>query len=626
MILCFTALFALRAPSAPLDDHSWRQALSASVARNYYCGQDFAHPRVDCCGEGTGDGIVAMEFPLYAFAASVLMRAAGMRAAFFIVNWAAGVAFLFGVMLLARRMAERLGPVPTAFAGAAAASLFLFSPTIQQWSGAWLPDNAAWGLSVLGAGLLARSPILRWRDLAAPTALLALGVLSKTIAGPVLLLTVGLIASADRARPVRAALMALFHGTAVVTAWLAWYHLWNPHLSAAAACEIFALEVPRTSQLAALLTAVDVWQTLPERWTLLLGPARWLALLGLPLSLLLSPRVGLSGLLHLAGALGIFLLLGWHTKVHGYDALVFVLPAALGLGATAATLAWLVGRLGPTPTGAQLALGALLTVAAVWLAVHLRPRFTPHLARQAFPALAHELDLFLPEGAPFVATFSRADPRPSFFSARRVFSPENPGELCDPRASFRYDCADQAGFYSLPCGGPPRWGATVFFPRHTLMCGLKQADALPRLRAHLLGALPPSAVVDRPARGLGRVLGFDAGWEGGAPYVDLFVERSEVLEAPAKVGVEARTEPPGGVPARRVESWTRLDSVHIRYSGTPVINVLRLTGAFSEGAWRVRLLHPDDPEAFRGIEATVTFPPRGVVEDLPYGRCATPSR
>ncbi len=62
----YTALLAARIPSAPLDEHSWRQALSASVARNYSCREGFAYPRVDCCGDGAREGLVAMEFPLYA--------------------------------------------------------------------------------------------------------------------------------------------------------------------------------------------------------------------------------------------------------------------------------------------------------------------------------------------------------------------------------------------------------------------------------------------------------------------------------------------------------------------------------------------------------------------------------
>lgn len=622
-LAAFGASLAARIPSAPLDEHSWRQALSASVARNYTCGSSFAYPRVDCCGGGVRDGLVAMEFPLYAYAASILARAMDMRRAFALLNLALGAAFLSGTFLLARRMAQRLGSAPAAVAGFGAASLFAFSPVVQQWSGAWLPDNAAWGLSVLGAGWLAARPPSRARDLAAPTALVALGILCKTIAWPVAGLTFFLAATSPRSTPRRALLFAVGHAAIVAGAWIAWYRLWNVHLSSLAVCEIFALGVPKASQVPGLLRARDVWESIPGKLQLLLGPARWVAFAGAPIALLLGWRLALSLLTYTAGALGIFLLLGWHTEVHGYDALVFVIPAALGLGAAAAGASWLLGRIQSAPTTAALAMGLAVAAAALRLAHELRPSLEPHLVLQASPTLAHELDLFLPAASPFVATYARADPRPSFFSARRVYSPERPMELCEADASFRYDCADQTDFYSLPCAGPPRWSATVFFPRHTLMCGLQEPRALERLRSHLLSALPPSAAVDEAAPGLGQVLGFDASWEAGKPHIDLFVERSQELPQPLeRIGIEARLQPSGGGAEQRVESWVTLDSVHLHYRDTPVINVLRLQGAFSEGTWRVRLLQPGLPETFAGIEAAVSFPPREAIEGFPYRTCA----
>lgn len=60
----------------PLGVHSWRQADTASIARNYFReGYDFAHPRIDFRGDGPG--FVETEFPLYPFTAGVIYRLTG---------------------------------------------------------------------------------------------------------------------------------------------------------------------------------------------------------------------------------------------------------------------------------------------------------------------------------------------------------------------------------------------------------------------------------------------------------------------------------------------------------------------------------------------------------------------
>jgi len=56
--------------------HSWRQAFTAMVTRNYVeLGMDWLHPRIDMAGEKTG--IVGAEFPLFNFLSFLVSKLFG---------------------------------------------------------------------------------------------------------------------------------------------------------------------------------------------------------------------------------------------------------------------------------------------------------------------------------------------------------------------------------------------------------------------------------------------------------------------------------------------------------------------------------------------------------------------
>src|SRR5438128_5592975 len=85
----------------PLEGHSWRQTLAASVARSYRCGQPFLRPRVDACGRAP-EGIQAMELPAYAYAMAGLGGLAGPHRGERIVAFLGALLALVGIAATAR--------------------------------------------------------------------------------------------------------------------------------------------------------------------------------------------------------------------------------------------------------------------------------------------------------------------------------------------------------------------------------------------------------------------------------------------------------------------------------------------------------------------------------------------
>ena len=74
LLLILLVGFAIRAPgvTAPIiGEHSWRQADTAAMARNFAeNGYHLLHPQIDWGGDTSG--VVESEFPLYPFLVSLL--------------------------------------------------------------------------------------------------------------------------------------------------------------------------------------------------------------------------------------------------------------------------------------------------------------------------------------------------------------------------------------------------------------------------------------------------------------------------------------------------------------------------------------------------------------------------
>ena len=135
-----------------LGHHTWRQADTAAIARNF-CqgGMKFLYPEVDW--GGPGPNYCETEFPLYPYAAAALYRVAGVR------EWlgrllalAAYGLQLFFVYKIGRRLL-------TPGAALAATLLFVVSPIAGFMGRAFMPES--W---MLAASLGSAYFFLRWLD------------------------------------------------------------------------------------------------------------------------------------------------------------------------------------------------------------------------------------------------------------------------------------------------------------------------------------------------------------------------------------------------------------------------------------------------------------------------------
>ena len=100
--------------------HSWRQADTAAIARNFYRGgMNLLYPAVDW--SGAGRGYVESEFPLFPYLAAALYRVLGPD-----VVWgrALAIAFATGAALYLARLASRHVDRWSAACAAVAFSLF----------------------------------------------------------------------------------------------------------------------------------------------------------------------------------------------------------------------------------------------------------------------------------------------------------------------------------------------------------------------------------------------------------------------------------------------------------------------------------------------------------------------
>lgn len=85
------ALRAVHLDAPVIGEHSWRQADTAAMARNFHeIELDLLHPRVDW--GGTGSGLIESELPLFPFAVALLYRAVGVDEA-----WARLLALLLSL-------------------------------------------------------------------------------------------------------------------------------------------------------------------------------------------------------------------------------------------------------------------------------------------------------------------------------------------------------------------------------------------------------------------------------------------------------------------------------------------------------------------------------------------------
>lgn len=136
LLICLAAVL-LRVPNIggpPVGFHSWRQADTAAIARNYVEeGTPFHLPKIDW--GRPGPGFVETELPLYPYAASLAYRAIGgvdHRAA----RWLAIAASILTLLALYRLVAEEVGPV----AGLWAACFFAALPLSAYYGRAIMPE------------------------------------------------------------------------------------------------------------------------------------------------------------------------------------------------------------------------------------------------------------------------------------------------------------------------------------------------------------------------------------------------------------------------------------------------------------------------------------------------------
>lgn len=123
--------------------HSWRQADTAAMARNFHeNGFDFLHPQIDWGGNSSG--IVESEFPVYPFLVSVIYAVFGVND-----TWGRLVSVIFslftiyGLYLLVRKYLSDTVALWSAF-------LYAIIPLNIYYSRAFMPESAMLMCSVFG--------------------------------------------------------------------------------------------------------------------------------------------------------------------------------------------------------------------------------------------------------------------------------------------------------------------------------------------------------------------------------------------------------------------------------------------------------------------------------------------
>ncbi len=149
VIALLPRLWNVTAP--PLGVHSWRQADTAAMARNYSEeGTPFHMPKIDW--GRPGPGYVETEFPLYPYVASLGYRAIG-SADEVVPRLLAIAGSLVGLIFLYRLVAEEIDERTAAWAGL----FFALLPMSVYYGRAIMPE--AW---MLGAGIAGVTFFARW--------------------------------------------------------------------------------------------------------------------------------------------------------------------------------------------------------------------------------------------------------------------------------------------------------------------------------------------------------------------------------------------------------------------------------------------------------------------------------
>lgn len=221
-IVLFFLIRMIGITSAPIEvGHSWRQCLTAMIARNFTeISADIRFPRVDMGGAGTG--IIGAEFPLLNY----LM--AGLHWLFGEGSWQGrGIVLVvssIGIFYF-HRLVREVFDKPTAFA----ASLLLLASAWFEFSRKIMPDTFSVSLVIIAL-------YQAWRYLTtgdrkavwAYVLFASLGVLSKMPAA--CLLAVLVVPLVDHRVPSRRRWDIVAASLPVLASIVIWYFLWVPHL------------------------------------------------------------------------------------------------------------------------------------------------------------------------------------------------------------------------------------------------------------------------------------------------------------------------------------------------------------------------------------------------------------
>lgn len=123
--------------------HSWRQADTAAMARNFFeNGFDFFHPQIDWGGNSSG--IVESEFPAYPFLVSLFYAVFGLNDAWGrLLSVIFSLFTIYGLYLLVRKYLSNSVALYSAF-------IYAIIPLNIYYSRAFMPESAMLMCSVLG--------------------------------------------------------------------------------------------------------------------------------------------------------------------------------------------------------------------------------------------------------------------------------------------------------------------------------------------------------------------------------------------------------------------------------------------------------------------------------------------
>lgn len=230
--------------------HSWRQAFTAMVTRNYVeLGMDWLHPRIDMAGEKTG--IVGAEFPLFNFLSFLVSKLFGYQ------HWHGRIVNLVVVMwgaysfycVLKSMLSERIADFSMVVL--LCSSWFTFSRKIMPdtFSVSLVLVGLRYGFNFWNSG--------RWSHWFFAVVAIALGVLSKIPAMSLLaIVALPLFVKVDNVKRVAWVILGVVISIAPA---LLWYFYWVPKLNITYGYHLY---FPKG--------LVEGWQEIKPLWRLLL--------------------------------------------------------------------------------------------------------------------------------------------------------------------------------------------------------------------------------------------------------------------------------------------------------------------------------------------------------------------